>query len=79
MLQASSSGHCTCDGVHVLETLILTTGELCFEPVAFNQRRDEGLDLMGGLWLLSALSTYRDPYIPPPFPPPLTPSPPRIL
>ena len=69
MLLALCIKHHVGDRVHACrKTLILTTGELCFEPVAFNQRQQEGLDLMGGLQLLSALSAYRDPYIPPPRP-----------
>ena len=74
MLLALCVEHCVDDRVHACrKTLILTTGELCFEPVAFNQCRQEGLDLMGGLRLLSALSAYRDPYIPsPPLPHPTT-------
>jgi len=48
----------------VATTLILPTGELCFEPVVFNRRQHQHQDLMGGLLPLSALSAYRDPHIP---------------
>ncbi len=48
----------------LIMTLILPTGELCFEPVVFNRRQHQQQDLMGGLLPLSALSAYRDPHIP---------------